>query len=442
MEFLGDTNSLRALFVVGTRPEAIKMLPLIVAARDHVGYEPIVVSTGQHAAMVAEVLAIGGIVPDVTFELPTGPRSLNDLFSFVVTQFERYVAETFGVPGSPADAKATSGYPVACFVHGDTSSAAAAALASFHMHLPVVHVEAGLRTSDINSPFPEEFNRQLISRVAALHLAPTSRAKANLVREGIDFDRILITGNTAIDALRLAAQSFAPFEHESLADLEAADGPRVVVVTAHRRENWGEPLGRIADAVAILASTHPEDRFVVALHPNPAVAQVLTGRLAGHENVSLVPAMGYASFARLLGRATLAITDSGGIQEEAPSLGVPVICVRESTERQEGVAAGTVQLAGTDVQRIVRAASALLDDPEELARRSARVNPYGDGHAAERIVEAIDNIVSGAPAPAAYGPGFDRTAVLKAADVADPLERSWVDGLTADGLTADLAAVA
>lgn len=417
-----QNSALRALFVVGTRPEAIKMLPLIVAARDHEGFEPIVVSTGQHAAMVAEVLAIGGITPDVTFALPDGPRTLNDLFSFVVTQVQTYVTDTFGTMDA-------AGYPVATFVHGDTSSAAAAALASFHLKLPVVHVEAGLRTSDINSPFPEEFNRQLISRVAALHLAPTSRAKANLVREGIDFDRILITGNTAIDALRIAASSVAPFEHPSLADLEASDGPRVVVVTAHRRENWGEPLARIADSVGILASTHPDDRFVVALHPNPAVADVLVKRLSGHRNVSLVPAMGYASFARLLGRATLAITDSGGIQEEAPSLGVPVICVRETTERQEGVAAGTVELVGTDVQRIVNAASALLDDPDELARRSARVNPYGDGFASARIIEALDNIVSGTRAPEAYGPGFDRTAVLTAAGVADPLQRSWVDSV-------------
>ncbi|GAA1930802.1 UDP-N-acetylglucosamine 2-epimerase (non-hydrolyzing) [Microbacterium aoyamense] len=422
MEQNRNTSALRALFVVGTRPEAIKMLPLIVAARDHEGFEPIVVSTGQHAAMVAEVLAIGGIVPDVTFALPEGPRTLNDLFSFVVTQVQTYVTETFG----SMDAE---GYPVATFVHGDTSSAAAAALASFHLKLPVVHVEAGLRTNDVNSPFPEEFNRQLISRVAALHLAPTSRAKANLVREGIDFDRILITGNTAIDALRIAAARVAPFEHPALADLETADGPRVVVVTAHRRENWGEPLARIADSVAILASGHPDDRFVVALHPNPAVADVLVKRLSGHRNVSLVPAMGYASFARLLGRATLAITDSGGIQEEAPSLGVPVICVRETTERQEGVAAGTVELVGTDVQRIVHAASVLLDDPDELARRSARVNPYGDGFASARIIEALDNIVSGTRAPESYGPGFDRTAVLAAAGVADPLQRSWVDSV-------------
>ncbi len=428
---------LRALFVVGTRPEAIKMLPLIAAVREHPGYEPVVVSTGQHAALVAEVLAIGGIVPDVTFDLPAGPRSLNDLFAFVTTELERYVVERFGTPGAPADAAAATGYPVACFVHGDTSSAAAAALSAFHMHMPVVHVEAGLRTSDINSPFPEELNRQLISRIAALHLAPTSRAKANLVREGIDFDRILVTGNTAIDALRLAAQSRAPFEDPSLADLEAPSGPRVVVVTAHRRENWGAPLARIADAVAVLAASHPDDRFVVALHPNPAVAEVLVARLQGHRNVSLVAPMGYASFARLLGRATLAITDSGGIQEEAPSLGVPVICVRETTERQEGVAAGTVQLVGTDVQRIVGAASLLLDDPAELARRSGRVNPYGDGFAAERIVAAIDSIVSGVPAPASYGPGFERTAVLAAAGVPDPLEQDWVDEL--DVLSAELA---
>lgn len=424
------SRPLRALFVVGTRPEAIKMLPLIAAAKADDRFDPIVVSTGQHAALVADVLSIGGIEPDVTFDLPQGPRSLNDLFAFVLTSLERYLSDRFGALGTDA-AAAGDGYPVAAFVHGDTTSAAAAALASFHMRLPVVHVEAGLRTSDINSPFPEELNRQLISRIAALHLAPTSSNKANLVREGIDFDRILITGNTAIDALRIAAEALVPFEDPQLADLEDPDGPRVVVVTAHRRENWGEPLERIGEAVAILADTHPADRFVVPLHPNPAVADVLRARLHDHANVSLVAPMGYASFARLLGRATIAITDSGGIQEEAPSLGTPVICVRETTERQEGVAAGTVELVGTDVLRIVAAASRLLDDPMELERRSGRRNPYGDGFAAQRIMEALENIAFGSVAPTSYGPGFDRAAVLGAAGVADPLETHWVDAIPA-----------
>ncbi len=415
------------MFVVGTRPEAIKMLPLIAAVRASARFEPIVVSTGQHAGLVAEVLAIAGIVPDVTFDLPVGPRSLNDLFAHVLTGLERYLVGRFGPPLPPVDAPYAEGYPAACFVHGDTSSAAAAALAAFHLHLPVVHVEAGLRTSDTLSPFPEELNRQLISRIAALHLAPTIRNKANLVREGIAFERIYVTGNTAIDALRLAADAAVPYSDPQLADLESADGPQLVAVTAHRRENWGEPLVRIAEAIGILADSHPRARFVVALHPNPAVADVLRGRLSALPNVSLVAPMPYAEFARLLGRATVAITDSGGIQEEAPSLGTPVICMRETTERQEGVDAGTVELVGTDTARIVTAASALLDDPRLLARRSGRTNPYGDGRASERILRALEHIVFDTRPPAPYGPGFDRLAVLRAGGSEDPIAAGWME---------------
>ena len=421
-----SNQRLRAVFIVGTRPEAIKMLPLIVAMRDSTHFEPVVVSTGQHAEMVAAVLSIGDIRPDVEFELPTGPRSLNDLFAFILTHLEDYLGERFGPPLPPAEASYENGYPAACFVHGDTTSAAAAALAAFHLHLPVVHVEAGLRTSNTLSPFPEELNRQLISRIAALHLAPTNRNKANLMSEGVPFGRVFITGNTAIDALHLAASDDTRFEDARLADLDAAHPPRVVVVTAHRRENWGRPLERVADAVAQSAQEYPDVRFIVALHPNPAVSGILTSRLADCPNVTLVAAMKYVEFAHLLKLATLAITDSGGIQEEAPALGTPVICVRETTERQEGVDAGTVELVGTSTERITAAVRSLLDDPDELRRRSRKANPYGDGNASVRIVRALEHIIFNAPAPAPFGPGFERNTVLAAGGSDDPAESGWV----------------
>ena len=420
-------HRLNCIVVVGTRPEAIKMLPLIVALRDSAAFRPVVVSTGQHAELVADVLAIGGVTPDVTFSLPQGPRSLNALFAHVLERMERFLEERYGPALVPADAPYRDGYPTACFVHGDTSSAAAGALAAFHRHLPVVHVEAGLRTSDTLSPFPEELNRQLISRIAALHLAPTIRNKANLVNEGIDFGRVYVSGNTAIDALQMAAARHVPYADLRLRELDEDSGAPVIVVTAHRRENWGEPLVRIADAVAIVAEARPEVRVVVAVHPNPAVADTLRARLTDIPNVILVPPMGYEEFARLLERATLAITDSGGIQEEAPSLGTPVICVRETTERQEGVDAGTVELVGSDTSRIVAAALLLLDDPAELARRRARSNPYGDGAASARIVRALENVVFDVPAPAPFGPGFDRAAVLRAGGSEDPTVAGWLE---------------
>lgn len=426
------SDHLNALFVVGTRPEAIKMLPLISAVRDSEWFHPIVVSTGQHAELVEEVLAIDGLRPDVTFDMPKGPRGLNELFAKVMLDLNQYLLDRFGPPRKANVAPYPEGYPSACFVHGDTTSAAAAALTAFHRHLPVVHVEAGLRTSDTLSPFPEELNRQLISRIAALHLAPTINNKANLVHEGIDYARVFVTGNTAIDALRIAAEHRVHYTDPQLADLEDDDGDTpVITVTAHRRENWGAPLVRIADAVGLLAEDYPHVRFVVALHPNPEVADTLRGRLFGHANISLVAPMGYSEFARLLRRATFAITDSGGIQEEAPSLGTPVLCVRETTERQEGVAAGTVELVGTDTVQIIRAARRLLDDPAELADRKSRQNPYGDGHAADRIIKALEYVAYATEAPTSFGPGFARNAVLRAGGRDDEqigFEGGWPEG--------------
>ncbi|WP_074261514.1 non-hydrolyzing UDP-N-acetylglucosamine 2-epimerase [Agromyces cerinus] len=425
-----------AVFVVGTRPEAIKMLPVIRAFRESSRFSAFVVSTGQHAALVADVLALGGIEPDVTFETAAAGRSLNQLFADVLGGMSR-VFEQFGPTretnyGAPPD-----GFPIACFVHGDTSSAAAAALAAFHTRVPVVHVEAGLRTDDTLSPFPEELNRQLISRIAALHLAPTFRNEQNLILEGIDEGRIFVSGNTAIDALFFAASLDVPYGVAGLDDLEYDITTRVVVVTAHRRENWGDPLERIAGAVATLAEAYPDVRFVVPLHPNPAVQEVLRRHLAPHANASLVASMGYAGFSRLLGRAAFVISDSGGIQEEAPALGKPVLVLRETTERQEGVEAGTVELVGSDPELIVSSASRLLDDPRAYARRSARSNPYGDGHAAERIRALTEHVVFGRRAPQQFGAGIDRIGVLRAAgyleDPADELGQAYRDGI-ADGL--------
>lgn len=432
--------ALSAVFVVGTRPEAIKMLPVIRAFSDSAHFRAIVVSTGQHTELVADVLALGGIRPDVTFPPGAPGRTLNRLFADVLEGMSA-MFESLG-PGRPSNYGAPpDGYPVACFVHGDTSSAAAAALAAFHSRVPVIHIEAGLRTDDTLSPFPEELNRQLISRIAALHLAPTFRNEENLVREGIPEGKVFVSGNTAIDALLFAAELPVPYGVPALDDLEDDDGPRLVVVTAHRRENWGEPLERIATAVGDLAAQYPDVRYVAPLHPNPAVQEVMRRHLEGRPNVSLVPAMDYVRFARLLGRSTFVISDSGGIQEEAPALGKPVLVLRESTERQEGVEAGTVELVGSDVDRIVASAALLLDDPFEYARRSSTSNPYGDGHASERILRVCEHIVFGSAPPQQFGPGVDRIEVLRGAgyleDTAGSFE--WPSGR--DGLAEGLGGV-
>jgi len=428
------------LVVVGTRPEAIKMLPVIQAFQRADRITPIVISTGQHAELVRQVLATAGIRPDVELTTAAEGRTLNGLFADVLAGMQRHVAEAFGEPVVRPEWRATEAYPVACFVHGDTTSAAAAALAAFHLRIPVAHVEAGLRTSDTLSPYPEELNRQVIARIAAFHLAPTYWNEENLIREGIRHGRIFVTGNTAIDALSWAASLRAPYDTPELADLEDDDTTPVVVVTAHRRENWGGGIRNVGIAVRTLARDRPGTRFIVSLHPNPAVADVLRELLGLESNVSLVAPMGYLQFARLLGRARIAITDSGGIQEEAPTLGTPVIVVRETTERQEGVDAGTLELVGTDVECIVAAASRLLDDAAECERRAAIVNPYGDGRAAERIVAACEYVAFDAEQPHSFGNGFNRIEILRGAGyLDDPAHRGPVPSAAAllDDLSVD-----
>ena len=299
-------------------------------------------------------------------------------------------------------------------MHGDTSSAMAAAVSAFHLQIPVAHIEAGLRTGDIRSPYPEELNRQIISRIAALHLAPTDLNAENLIREGVPNARIFVCGNTAIDALAWAARLRVPYGQPALADLEDDETTRVVTVTAHRRENWGGGLARIATAVGPWRSSTPTSASCCPCIPTRSSRESLRSRLDGHRNVALVEPMSYAAFARLLARSHFAISDSGGVQEEAPAMGTPVLVTRRTTERQEGVAAGTLELVGTDEDRIVAAARRLIEDPQAHAQMAGCPNPYGDGHTAERIVASFEHIAFNRPMPAPFGSGYDRLAVLRA----------------------------
>jgi UDP-N-acetylglucosamine 2-epimerase (non-hydrolysing) len=402
--------------VVGTRPEAIKLVPIILAMRESDSYQPIVISTGQHHRMVQEIFELAGITTDVTL-WAGGRRELNERVSSVMKRFEDFVVEWFGIPPQTISAEhVISGrWPAAVLVHGDTSSAMAAALAAFHLHIPVMHVEAGLRTGGLNlTPFPEELNRQLISCIACLHFAPTSDNMQSLVRENIPVEQIFVTGNTGIDALRWASSLDLPFEDTALQLL--IDGEeRIVVVTAHRRENWTGGLDGIAEGVARLARAHEDVQFVVPMHPNPLVREKLESPLRPLRNVLLTEPLGYAHFARLLGRCHLVITDSGGIQEEAPSLGKPVLVTREETERREGVEEGTLLVVGTDPTKIAYEADRLLSDPAAYAAMSSARNPYGDGHAAKRIAAALEHMVHGGEPPAPFGSGFSRRAVIDAA---------------------------
>jgi UDP-N-acetylglucosamine 2-epimerase (non-hydrolysing) len=408
---------LRVVIVVGTRPEAIKLVPLILALRESETLKPVVVSSGQHHAMVQEVLALAGIAPDVDLWVGTRHSSLNSRVAAFMRRFEDYLSTTFaGVDGERATREQVlaGSFPAAVLVHGDTSSAFAAALAAFHLRIGVGHVEAGLRTGGYNfSPFPEELNRQLISCIAAVNFAPTADNEENLVREDIPANQIYVCGNTGIDALQWAAGLDVPFDDPRLGELVEGDA-RIVVVTAHRRENWGDGLQGIAEGIARLAGDRPELRFVLPLHPNPRVRSDLRPALDPLENVLLTEPLRYTTMARLLARCDLVITDSGGLQEEAPSLGKPVLVARDSTERTEGVDAGTLRIVGTDPDRIVGEAARLLDDPVAYATMANAGNPYGDGRAAERIVAQLEHMVTGANPPAPFGSGYSRSAILKA----------------------------
>lgn len=412
-------NRMSILVAVGTRPEAIKMIPVIRALQESDDFVPIVISTGQHEELVAQLFEKAGVRIDATLHASRRENgvvpSLNEMVARIIVGLDRLwrlqrVPEEMSSSGRRVPRGA-----IACIVHGDTSSAAAAALAAFNLQLPVIHVEAGLRTANLMEPFPEEGNRQIISRLAAVHFAPTAVNKANLIREGVDHDRIIVTGNTSIDMLMLAMQSEGDFG-PGLESLYADPDRRIVLITAHRRENWGPGLTRIAETVGRLSERYPETAFVVPMHPNPIAREPLLDVLSNRPNVHLVEPRGYFSFMRLVARSSLIITDSGGVQEEAPALGIPVLVARSVTEREEGVTAGTLQLVGTDPDRIMLSAALVLDrTDEELAdaRAHAPKNPYGDGRAAERIVGALSQVRRGGPMPGHFESETLREAVLR-----------------------------
>jgi UDP-N-acetylglucosamine 2-epimerase (non-hydrolysing) len=432
----------RVIVVVGTRPEAIKLVPLILALRESQSLTPVVVSSGQHHGMVQEVLALAGITPDVDLWVGTRYSSLNSRVAAFMRRFEDYLSTIFAdVNGERPTREAVLGgtFPGVVLVHGDTSSAFAAALAAFHLRIPVGHVEAGLRTGGYNfSPFPEELNRQLISCIAAIHFAPTADNEENLVRENLAANQIFVCGNTGIDALQWAAGLDVPFDDPRVGELVESDA-RIVVVTAHRRENWGDGLHGIAEGIARLAGERPELRFVLPLHPNPRVRSDLRPALEPLENVLLTEPLRYTAMAKLLARCDLVISDSGGLQEEAPSLDKPVLVARDSTERTEGVDAGTLRMVGTDPDRIASEAARLLDDPVAYAEMANATNPYGDGRAAQRIVAQLDHMVTGVNPPEPFGSGYSRSAILKAVGADNwleplpeqELEERWEEHLSA-----------
>ena len=368
--------ALRVLTVFGTRPEAIKMAPVVKALSAAEDMDARVCVTGQHRQMLDQVLDLFDIRPDHDLAIMKPGQSLGDVTSEVLARLDPVLAEF---------------KPDVVLVHGDTTTTLAASLAAYYRQVPVGHVEAGLRTGNIYSPWPEEINRKIAGAISELHFAPTQKAAANLRQEGVADDRIYITGNTVIDALqnvvRLIERNQA-MAAELAGRFDLSHDRRLILVTGHRRESFGEGFERICDALSKLAQ-RSDVEIVYPVHLNPNVKGPVDRLLSDCANVRLIEPLDYLPFVYLMSRSELIITDSGGVQEEAPSLGKPVLVMRETTERPEAVEAGTVRLVGTDPGLIVSTANALLDDPEAYAAMGRAHNPYGDGLASGRIVEAL-----------------------------------------------------
>lgn len=376
----------KILLVYGTRPEAIKMAPLVKALAASGSLDPIVAVTGQHREMLDQVNAAFGITPDHDLDVFAQRQGLGGVTCKVLSG-------TDGLIGKVA--------PDAVLVQGDTTSSFAGALAGFYNKLPVIHLEAGLRTGAIYDPFPEEMNRRLTGQLASLHLAPTATSRNNLLGEGVAESAIHVTGNTVIDAL-LDMATRSTHRHDPLLDRLTAQ--QVVLVTAHRRESWGAPMAAAARGIARLATTYPQIQVVLPAHLNPAVREVLLPPLEGIANVFIVPPLDYPEFVAIMNRASIILTDSGGVQEEAPSLGKPVLVMRETSERPEAIVAGTVRLVGTDADRVFQEAATLLTDTRAYEAMAHAVNPYGDGHAAERCVAAIAHFFGQGSRPQDFQP--------------------------------------
>ena len=362
----------KIMLVFGTRPEAIKMAPLVKAIEKDDELECVVAVTAQHREMLDQVLELFKIKPQYDLNLMKDNQTLSDITSGVLKGIEKVVLKE---------------KPDMVLVHGDTSTTFAGALAAFYAQVPVGHVEAGLRSGDIYSPFPEEMNRRLTGVLSSVDFAPTMTAKSNLLREGVDEGKIFVTGNTVIDALLSIVDDNYQLESD-LADF-LAKNKQTVLITAHRRENQGQPMVHIFQAVRRLHEELPEVGFVFPVHKNPRVRALAHEALDGLERVKMIEPLDYEPFANLMNRVDLIMTDSGGLQEEAPALGKPVLVLRENTERPEAVEAGTVALVGTDNEKIFTTAKTLLTDQKAYEAMEKAVNPYGDGKACRRIVQAI-----------------------------------------------------
>lgn len=374
------------MVVVGTRADAIKLSPVVRALRKRPDIEPLLLSTGQHREMLDEVLELFALTPDADLALMEEGQTLSGLNQRVLA----------GISEAIEDCR-----PDAVVVQGDTTTSMAAALASFYARVPVVHVEAGLRSGSVDQPFPEEANRRLTGIVTGLHLAPTAGAAANLRREGIDHSTIVITGNPVIDALFWVNELPRAAPAPAVAAL-AAETRRIVVVTAHRRESWGLPLFRVGLGLAEVARAHPDALLVVPAHRNPTVRESLLSPFEGLANVIVTEPLDYLSFTRLMAQSHVVVTDSGVIQEEAPALGKPVLVLRDRTERPEGVEAGTARLVGTRVEGIIEALDELLCDDLAYRRMLNVANPYGDGHAARRTADAVAYLLGLGARPAHF----------------------------------------
>lgn len=361
------------LSIIGTRPEAIKMAPVIQELARHPDqFRSVVCSTGQHRQMLDQVLQLFDITPEYDLNLMQRDQRLASLTARLITSLDETLE---------------TARPDCVLAQGDTTTVLAAALVAFYRGIPFGHVEAGLRTGDKRRPFPEEINRRLADAVTDLYFAPTERSRQALLREGFSDDTIFVTGNTVIDALLQVAARDASWSAGPLGEVPCAD--RYVLITAHRRESFGEQFRQLCLAIRDLATAFRDVRFVYPVHLNPNVRQPVGDILSSVSNVSLIEPLDYFWLVQLMKRSTLILTDSGGIQEEAPSFGIPVLVLRETTERPEGIEAGVVKLVGTDRERIVSEAQRLMTDREAYAAMASPANPYGDGHAAERIVAAL-----------------------------------------------------